>query len=196
MKTKLLIFSLLITLINLTACILAGEDILIPAKFGDTCGIIDGNGRWVINPQFRTCSKFSNGLAVASIADGYEPKYGYIDQTGKWVIKPQFTVAEEFADNGLAAACKDYNILGFGYIDKTGNFVIEPQFFYAQPFHMDLAVAYKSENQLGYIDQTGNWVIEPQFVGASDFQDNGLATIAISDNEEQLIIGFIDKSGH
>ena len=47
---------------------------------------MDKNGKIIINPQFDSASKFSDGLTWVMIGN----KIGYIDKTGKYVINPQF----------------------------------------------------------------------------------------------------------
>lgn len=193
MKTKLIIISLLITLINLGACTSNDDNALIPAKIGDKWGYIDKNGKWIINPQFNYCSNFSNGLAVIGTDTEENIKYGFIDQTGKIIINPQFNGAGDFASNGLAAVEIDDE---WGYIDKSGTVVIEPHFSTAKHFSNGLAAVFvEAQDDFGYIDKTGNWVITPQFPGATEFQDNGLAFVAVGDNYVDWVVGLIDKTG-
>lgn len=49
-------------------------------------GLIDKNGRLVLEVKYNAISDFSEGLA--SVKKGQ--KWGYIDKTGKFVIEPKF----------------------------------------------------------------------------------------------------------
>jgi len=91
-------------------------------------GYIDKNGEFVIEPKFQDIGKFSEGLASATINEGFdERKYGYIDKTGNFVIEPKYDWAPPF-ENGFAYVnIPSDSINGkWGYINKTGKYVWEP----------------------------------------------------------------------
>ena len=62
---------------------------------------MDGEGNWVIEPQFASALSFSEGLAGAQSTEG-DQLWGYIDKTGAWVIEPAFEGVADFSE-GLAA---------------------------------------------------------------------------------------------
>jgi len=64
-------------------------------------GYIDRAGKFAINPQFRSASRFSDGLAAVQTEQS--GPWGYIDKTGAVVINPQFDATNPFSE-GLAAA--------------------------------------------------------------------------------------------
>ncbi|MBW4538564.1 MAG: WG repeat-containing protein [Myxacorys chilensis ATA2-1-KO14] len=153
-------------------------------------GFIDGTGKFVIEPQFSSAGRFSNGLAP--VRDTVANKYGYIDRIGKFVIPPQFAEAQPFSE-GLAAVKVNQNeqdVSGqWGYIDTTGLFIIPPQFQDTFPspssFSEGLAAVavpnsqFRGNGKIGYIDRMGKYVIPPQFNGYAGQFINGLASVEI-----------------
>jgi hypothetical protein len=97
-------------------------------------GVIDTEGRFVIELQFSDLSAFHEGLASAK---EYGGKYGYIDESGRYAIEPRFLGALEFSE-GLAAVSEQVGG-GSGYIDRTGKFAIAPRFSKAGPFKNGVA---------------------------------------------------------
>lgn len=162
---------------------------LIPVCDGEHWGYINKKGQYIINPQFKDASWFSNGLARVQTEDG---KYGFINKKGNYKIPAQYSQATIF-NEGLAFVVKEggYPIC----IDPKGN--VEFEFTMAEGvgcFEEGLAPFYvlndKNEAKWGFVDKKGNVVINPQFEFASSFR-NGLAAVA---NEKEKF-GFIDKNG-
>jgi len=83
------------------------------------CGYIDKTGSIIIEPQYRWCVHFSEGLASVKKLN---EKYGYIDRTGRFIIKPQFDGASGFV--GGIAKVKVGN--KEGYINKAGEVFMKP----------------------------------------------------------------------
>jgi hypothetical protein len=149
-------------------------------KVGKKWGVIDKNGKFLIEPEYYNHFAFFSGLALVTIGG----KYRYIDKKGKIAIALNFDNAYSFS-GGLASV----SIGGkFGYIDTKGQIVIQPQFEQAQNFSEGLA-AVKYQGKVGFIDKTGKFVIQPQFNWADPFSD-GVAWAATGDKH-----GFIDKTG-
>lgn len=96
-------------------------------------GIIDGNGRIVLEPTFNEIKEFSEYFAA--FRSGVS--WGYLDQYGKIAIGPKFESASAFSC-GLAAV----RINGkYGYINTTGAWRIEPKLDEAADFWKGLAQA-------------------------------------------------------
>lgn len=194
MKIKLLIISLLIAIINLSACSNDNTNLLLRARLGDKWGYIDKTGKWIINPQFDGVDNFSYGLAVVKI----NQKRGYIDANGNVVIAPQFISADAFAKNGLACVAigNTEDDLKYGFIDKTGAFLVEPQFEQAGSFEdNDIAPVSVDGNHWKYIDKQGNTIIDLDYDfqyedGCGNFNENGIAVVRLNG-----LIGFIDRTG-
>lgn len=66
---------------------------------GGVVGVLDAQGKVLIEPRFQYIGPFVDGLAKASLWD--RDKEGYIDGNGDWVIPGQYFVAGDFVD-GIA----------------------------------------------------------------------------------------------
>ena len=65
---------------------------LCAGRKGDKIGFFDKNGRWVIQPAYKSVRSFVNGYA--SVKEG--ELWGVIDAKGNWVIKPKFVSIKDF----------------------------------------------------------------------------------------------------
>ena len=183
---------------------LATVKIADPSGFGLQTGMIDLEGRWVIEPRaYQILRRFdASGLAVF-MRDG---KFGAIDRQGVEVIPPKFGALGNFADNGLAPATLSGHYGAdstglWGYIDRTGEFVISEQFTYAGSFQtgpMDggisapagLARVSFSAHEMGYIDPSGRIVTRfPANVTVWGVASNNLARFQDSNTARY---GFVD----
>jgi len=123
--------------------------------------------------------------------------YGAINNKGEMVIDFIYKGIGSFSREGYASFQTEENGK-YGLIDKTGKIIV--------PTEMDrsnelpdfstngLAVKKdKNENGIisyGYINTNGEWAIKPQFEAASNFQDNGLATVRLENG-----YGVINQDG-
>lgn len=128
-----------------------GQSIVIK---NDKFGVIDKNGKYVINPQYAYMME-DNSLYLLKVKD----KWGWCDKKGKIIINPQFVEAYPFFESSLASVKMNNR---YGYINKKGNIEISPQFTAAFPFTGDIAFVENGE-QIGCIDKKGKFVINPQF---------------------------------
>ena len=117
-------------------------------------GVIDIDGKYIINPQFTEMKIDGNMFLVRQ-----ESKWGWCDEDGKLEINPQFVNAFEFNGNSTTPVQSGKT---FGYIDKEGKYTVNPQFDYAWPFNGRLALVMNA-GQYGFIDKDGKYVINPQF---------------------------------
>jgi hypothetical protein len=180
-------------------CISEGRAVV---RQGELWGLLDLEGRFIVEPKFYGIDWFHEGLAAVNVdpersgnfSDG---KYGYIDRSGRMVIEPQFLHASSFSEGRAAvwirqpapassqdsSADSEEEALS-GYIDITGKLVIQPRYAYGDTFHEGLAavrmppVGDAYQGKWGYIDREGKWVIEPKFDDAGWFQD-GRARVSI-----------------
>lgn len=84
-------------------------------------GFYDTSGNIAIQPQYRTVSGFSNGLATVIVDfDSNTFGYGFIDRNNNIVIEPKFQYAYAFSEG--TAIVKNYDRLGM--IDTNGNEVL------------------------------------------------------------------------
>jgi len=187
----------------------------ITTEKGNLFGFVDKKGKTVINPQFLSVSKFSDGFCLVMNKEG---KLGYIDKNGNLMINYQFEGAGDFI-NGKAIVLLDnksgtINKKGkyiinpqfssmkhdgnnfliqldgkYGWCDSDGKILINPQFDEAHQFFNNEIAPVKSGKSWGYIDEKGKFEINPQFDYAIPFNNN-IALIVINEK-----IGFIDKEG-
>ncbi len=94
----------------------------------------------VVEPQFASVEKFSEGLACVKSGK----TYGFIDKTGVMVIPNRFDIAASFSE-GLAlwigGIDRHFEHTGgqWGYINHKGEDAIKPAFDAAAPFCNGLA---------------------------------------------------------
>ena len=122
-------------------------------------GVIDENGKYIINPQFSDV--YIDGEILMIKQNG---KYGWSDEKGNIIINPQFNGAYIFGGNNMTPI-KSGN--DYGFINSEGKIVINPQFDLALPFNGNIALVIVSRN-IGFIDKEGKFVINPQYNGTSN----------------------------
>ena len=157
------------------------DNLPVPFQKSGKWGYETRTGEVVIQAQFNSAQKFSEGLARVGL--GYH--VGYIDQTGKIVIQPYYLWGGKFCE-GLARVRGDKS---FGYINKEGNPINKKFLDGGLDFGEGFAPV-MINNKWGYMDQNGEIVIEPQFDEAEKF-DNGLARV-----RNGLESHTIDKAGN
>ncbi len=164
-------------------------------------GVIDTEGKYIVEPKYDWIRSFHNGYAQFSINDNF----GFLDTQGQVAIALEYVDAGEFSE-GLAAVAienEEENRL-WGYINESGQMVIEPQFTSAEPFNEGLAAVslpyiQKKETDSaigcfpggippggeiwGFIDKTGKMVIEPKYYQVWSFSQ-GLAAVGESISDE------------
>lgn len=151
---------------------------------GEFWGFVDGTGKTVIEPQFKSVGYFNGGLAWARNDKG---KIGFINKKGNWVIEPQFEKAKEFdAESGMAMV-----IIGdvWGYVNTEGKTSIFEETSKTYKFSEGRAIG-KKKGKFGYFNNKGIWAVEPQFDAAYPFS-NGYAAVEYKDKW-----GIIDKEGN
>lgn len=103
-------------------------------------GIIDRNGRFVVQPIYSTIYPFSEGFAFV-----YEDNKGYkvINETGKILSDKAyaFTYIGDFHEHRVVfQEFVDRREFLYGYLDSSGKIVIPAQYKYAHDFHDDKAI--------------------------------------------------------
>ena len=141
----------------------------------DFWGLIDLNGKYVLEPICHTISDWKDGIArlekVSTKIDvggnwtnHYNGEYGYINANGKMITDFSFGYAYDFS-SGLAAVNKNKK---WGFIDKNGQLVIPFQFDNVHSFQQEGCIV-SLNNKLGLIDRNGKWKLENTFESLSDF---------------------------
>jgi len=152
-------------------------------------GIINMEGKYIVEPKYNHIDEFINGIASVMVLDNGIEKWGIIDSTGKEIIKP-FSRSRIFYSEGLAAVKVNEK---FGFIDLDGNFVIEPKYEFSFDFQNGLA-SVELDGKCGYINKNGDFEIEPQFESAASFY--GDYACVSKDFEGNNLFGIIDRKGN
>src|SRR3989344_3023587 len=97
---------------------------LYPASQDGLYGYKEGNGKFIITPQYTSAGSFKDGLAYVAIGKSSEKKYGFIDEKGKIVIPIKYGNANEFRE-GLASVTLNGKS---GFIDKNDKVIIPFEF--------------------------------------------------------------------
>ena len=128
----------------------------------------------VTEPDYKSISFFSEGLAVVSRDSSYTVKlYGAINASGKLVIPVEYRSLGQCGE-GLMAFSKGGNV---GFINIKNEVVIPPTYQYAGVFSNGLAFVKLSTDTLyGYINKKNEWAIKPAFQQAQKFTQ-GYATV-------------------
>ena len=201
----------------------ASGQILIPAKYDEVreieddyysvgadhkVGVIDKNGKEILEPKYYFIWGFSDGLFSLQI-DGIGGKRGFADRNGKEVIPFIYKDAREFSE-GICAVAKDNK--KWGLIDKTGKEISEFKYDRLSSFS-DGVVYAELAGKYGILDKQGKEVIslDPEGLASPqtllDNAEKGKNTGAfIFDNCQDFSenlgavklrgkYGFIDKSG-
>jgi len=147
-------------------------------------GFLDGSGKEVIPPRFKSAGDFSGGIAWAKdVSD----KCGYINAKGEWVIEPQFEGAKDYDPISGLARVKTADT--WAYVTRKGELVYMEGTDLYEDFFDGLARG-KKAGLFGYFNPKMEWAIEPGFDGARDFK-NGFAAVKVGDSW-----GVIDKTGN
>lgn len=135
------------------------------------CGLVDANGRTILEPRFADVLSFHNNHACI-VENG---KSGFVDSSGQIVIPPVYDEASAFGD--LIAVRKKTQ---WSVIDRFGKPVHCDKFDYpvfsAKVWFSDGLAPVVVNGQCGYINQNGRLVVPPRFLAASPFC-NGLAQV-------------------
>ena len=173
-------------------------------------GLIDTQGRIVVEPRFDWARSSSEGRAMVR----RNARSGFVDGTGRIVIDLTWDEALIFSE-GLAIVAtgikRTFNrSLGLpittevgqrGYIDRDGNVVITPRFRDARRFSEGVAwVADGDKWKWGLIDRKGEYLIEPRFeVEPKSGFSEGLCPVWLGGrwSSEQTVerFGYIDMTG-
>ena len=168
---------------------------LAPLRKNDRWGFINRTGEFVIEPEYRKVSSFSEGLAAVETLDY---KCGYIDTNGNWVVNASYDEAYPFSD-GLAPVQSERN---WGYVNKNGELAIKMIYSKAGYFSGGVApvalyIKEINKEKWGIIDKKGNWVLEPKYDGAYG-KKTGLHSSDIPEFSDDLLLvhefigGFIE----
>lgn len=162
---------------------------LAPIRMQNRWGYINTRGEIVINPMFRSVTKFSEKRAFVRSLNFQN--WFYINNLGE-ELKADLSAAG--MDNHDNTSFKNGRALVldqglFGYINDKIETVIPLNYAEAKAFTDNLA-AVKISDRWGYINTEGNLQINPQFISANTFSQ-GLASVRLTSNR----FGYINTEG-
>ncbi|MBQ5620958.1 MAG: WG repeat-containing protein [Alistipes sp.] len=134
-------------------------------------GYLGNLGLWVIKPQFKSASDFSNGMARVRVGS----RYGAINPLGQWVIPPVFP-SQLDCDSAMSSIRKgrlpgielwlteDPETERYGFLNHFGEWHIPPQYEDGSDFDSNgFAVVKPVNGRWGVINRQNQWVIQPNF---------------------------------
>lgn len=167
-------------------------------------GFVDYTGQVVITPRFLHALPFAGGVSLVTstqLADGL--RWGLIDTQGNALTEEEFINVEPF-HGGLAFTQRRVQAaVGWethiAYINSLGEEVINLGTFVDRgwPFSEGIArVAHSGTlgEVWGFVDALGAFVAQPHFADARCFA-NGMAGVAVRDDDGTLLWGFINTYG-
>ncbi|MBX9850781.1 MAG: WG repeat-containing protein [Cytophagaceae bacterium] len=156
------------------------DSLFLLEKFQTKSGIINEEGKIIIEPQFDDIGEFSQGFAKARM----HGRWGFISPSADTLTDFKFDETKNFTEGLAAVKVKSK----WGYINLEGDMAISPQFDFAGDFHGGLAMV-KVKGKIGYIDQSGKIIIETKYLKGTDFYGN-LAAV-----KKKRKFGLINKEG-
>lgn len=164
-----------------------------PAKNTYSKGLIDREGRWLIEPTPDLLGGLTHGLAPfwsESLA-----KQGFVDRSGNFIISPKYLGNAElpFQDGLAAVYVGNESERMAGFIGELGQTIIPARYEDAYHFCDGLAPI-KMKGRWGFIDQAGQIIIAPKYQGVESF-DGGIAIAYERDGNGVLHQELINRSG-
>lgn len=134
-------------------------------------GVLDAQGKVLVEPRFQYIGPFVGGLARASMWD--RDKNGYIDEQGDWAIPGQYFLAGDFVDGiavvGQWIGSPDDGHADMRYIDAQGKPAFSGSWTDAESFRFGMAVvgrgpSVRTESNIdqaeaALIDRKGNYLL-------------------------------------
>lgn len=168
-------------------------------------GVLDGQGRTLIEAKYNVFSDFSEGLARVRINDyssgSLVYREAFIDKNAKVIIQgsPDITLDGDFSDERAVIIGR----AGIGFIDRTGKVVIKPKYQtnlfgnYANIFTGGVARVVRADNRFALINTSGKELTTKPYEdisGNTSFIESG-AWEGIFIYKLNAGYGFLDKSG-
>ncbi len=168
-------------------------------------GVLDGQGRTLIDARYDMFSDFSEGLARVRINDyssgSLVYRESFIDRTGKVIIQgsPEMALNGDFSDGRAVIIGR----AGIGFIDRTGKVVITPKYKtnmfsnYGNIFTQSTARVVRQDGTITLINTGGVELTSKPYQDISGntsfIQSGAWEGIFVYKLNDQY--GFLDKSG-
>lgn len=149
-------------------------------------GIMDFNGKIIIQPKYGEIMGFSEYLAAVKVGS----KWGFVDTSFNLVIQPFVTQKEDFYfSNGLVKVKPNGKI---GFMDRAGKMVLPAIYDHAYDFgDGGLAPVYLNE-KFGLINKKGETVVPFEYAAALEFE-NGYCALGKKIGDDVLFAIVNDK---
>jgi hypothetical protein len=152
-------------------------------------GVMDENGRTVIDPEYNGIEALPGGLFKVWSGNYRTRRFGIYDSAGTVLLPQVYRTMHRFDENGLAVVADES---GYGVINRKAQIVAGCIYENIRPFSEGLA-AVNRDGKWGFIDTEGKEVIEPAFDWVFDFSE-GLAVFREGDFQTGKR-GYIDTAG-
>lgn len=150
-------------------------------KQGEMWGLIDTQGRTILEPQFAEIGSFNDGYAAIKKED----LWGFIDSMGSIRVEPRYSMVGVF-QNGLAAFS---NGTLWGFVNTVGEVIIAPQYTSVQVSDHPL-IGVTKDSLWGLMDSTGRMVQDHRFTAVQALTKNLIAV------REGDLWGAVDATGN
>jgi hypothetical protein len=153
-------------------------------------GLITTQNKIIIPIEYTSVNADSNLVVVSR-----NGKYGLKDISGKDILQIEYNTMTIYRKDRVARAEKDGK---YGFIDLMGNWLFEKTKSVFTLYGSDGGlVRCKVNNKYGYLDLKGNEVVITKYDNAEDFNDLGIARVAVSnsDTKYKTLYGYINKRG-
>lgn len=153
-------------------------------------GVLNTQNKVIIPLEYSSLTADSNLFMVAK-----NGKYGMVDINGKVLVPTEFYNITSYSKDRVAKAEKDGK---YGFIDLKGNWLFEKTKSVFMLYDCNAGmIRCKVNNKFGYLDLKGNEVIVTRYEYAEDFNDMGIARVALSnaDTKYKTLYGYINKKG-
>lgn len=176
-------------------------------------GFIDGQGNWVIEPQFGYADRFRNGLALVGVLDGTSDDVAYIDSHGKFVGPRKHLSDVQFHKDSEEGHIRcDNDVMRCGFYDDRDRLRFEGPYYFRHGFRGGLAAfedansAFCPPRPIGIINSAGRIVRKPEFTHVGTFSE-GLIPVCVGEGAPptwckeccpllRKTCGFLDRSGN
>ncbi len=151
-------------------------------------GLIDKNGKLVLEPVYTHIGVFENGVAIANLEDSSR----IINEKGQIMVEmPYFAV---YFRDGFAVFTKS-NSMGesrYGYMDQTGRVIGEPRYLDVSPNKDGTAVVMTEERLYQAIDKNGSVIrtLDCEYVGWSS------EDLRVYQSKANKKYGYMDDQGN
>ncbi len=132
---------------------------LVGVKRSGDWGLMDLEGKWVLEPQFGEIKPCRGGSAVILVKNG---KHGVFDlEKRDWILEPAVEGEKVFSDGLVIEVDHKYGVLD----RNKGGLLVDPSFDYVRSYGTDEGLIYVCEQgeKTGIKNEQGEWIVEPVF---------------------------------